>query len=277
MVFYLGKNILRKTEIWQYRMNISINFATLNFINAQKFNAKSSIEIGDFDRAINLSLESIDINFRDRHSRILSQTKGAGYWLWKPYLILKILEEANDGDIIMYTDSASHFISSASPLFFLPEQYQQDIIPFELDHLESAWTKRDAFILLDVDERGFEKTPQRLASFILLRKSSFSLKFCREFLKYCTNENILTDTKNLCGKPNYPNFVAHRHDQSIYSLLTKKYELNAFRDPSQWGNQRLNLYENSNYPQIIEHTRQKNPKQARLGYKIKRFLFPKKT
>ena len=38
----------------------------------------------------------------------------------------------------------------------------------------------------------------------------------------CTYHNI-DDTPSII--PNYPNFKEHRHDQSIFSLLTKKYNL----------------------------------------------------
>jgi hypothetical protein len=27
------------------------------------------------------------------------------------------------------------------------------------------------------------------------------------------------------GLPDYPDFIAHRHDQSVFSLLTKRYEI----------------------------------------------------
>jgi hypothetical protein len=128
---------------------------------------------------------------------------------------------------------------------------------------------------MNADQKGFERTRQFLASFIVVRKSAFSIQFIEQYLQYCTNPNILTDLANVCGLPNYPDFVSHRHDQSVFSLLAKKYGLRGFRDPSQWGNSRISDYSNSDYPQILEHTRQKSPKQAKVAYKIKRFLFPK--
>lgn len=125
------------------------------------------------------------------------------------------------------------------------------------------------------DAMGFQETNQCLASFIVIRKSAMSMQFMREYLDYCCNPKILTDLDNLCGLPNYPGFTAHRHDQSIFSLLCKKYQLQGFRDPSQWGNNQKGQFFNSSYPQIMEHTRQKSPKQAKLLYRIKRLLLPK--
>lgn len=256
-------------------MKLLLNFATANFQNAQQFNSKTALKVGGFDRIFCTSPDLIDEDFKRSNSDVLNQTKGAGYWLWKPYFILHTLNEMQAGDVLMYADSASHFIGSASDLLDLPNTYNQDIIPFELELLEGAWTKRDAFVYMTVDSMGFEKSRQYLASFIVIRKSALSVQFAEEYLHYCCNPNILTDLENSCELPNYSGFEAHRHDQSVFSLLCKKYGLKGFRDPSQWGNSRVAEYANSDYPQILEHTRQKSPKQAKVLYKIKRFFFPK--
>ena len=256
-------------------MKLLVNFATKNFEKAQQFNAKTALEVGGFDEVFNAHPDLIDNHFKETNKDILNQTKGAGFWLWKPYFIQKSLERLQNGDLLMYTDAASHFIQSASPLLNLPARYQQDIIPFELELPEGAWTKRDAFFYMEADQYGYEKSRQFLASFMVIRKSAFSVQFIKKYLAYCCNQNILTDLENNCGLPNYPEYEAHRHDQSIFSLLCKKHGLRGFRDPSQWGNSRIGEYVNSNYPQILKHTRQKSPKQAKLLYKIKRFFFPK--
>ncbi len=218
----------------------------------------------------------IDKLFFEENKIILSSPKGGGYWLWKPYIIKDALSKINDNDILIYADSGSHFIHDANEIGILPEKSNQDVIPFEMELAESSWTKRDAFILMNVDGLGFEKANQRLASFIVIKKSPLSMKFIDEYLKYCCDERIITDIPNTCRFPNYLDFKEHRHDQSIFSLLSKKYGLIAFRDPSQWGNPRVTEFINSPYPQIIEHTRHKNPKHAKLGYRIKRFFFKKR-
>jgi len=256
-------------------MKTLVNYATDSFFPAQHFSSKMGLKVGGFDRVIENNPSNLSVDFKTANADILNQARGAGYWLWKPYCILKALENSAEGDLIMYTDSASHFISSAAPLLELPERHHQDIIPFALEHPEAHWTKRDAFVLMNCDNQGFENIPQRLASFMVARKSTSSIAFFQEYLHYCCNPQILTDSENICGLPDYPGFRDHRHDQSIFSLLTKKYGLQVFRDPCQWGNLQMGQFDNSPYPQLIEHTRQRSPKQAKLSYQIKRFFFPK--
>lgn len=256
-------------------MKVFVNYATKNFFPAQRFSSKMAMQLGGFDRAIENSPATLGSEFKSMNGAILNEVRGAGYWIWKPYCILAALNQVNDGDFVMYADSASHFIQPADPLFVLPALIGQDVIPFSLDLPEAHWTKRDAFVLMDCDRQGFEQRPQRLASFILARKSAQSVAFFQEYLSYCSDPRILTDIQNTCGLPDYAGFRDHRHDQSVFSLLSKKLGLSAFRDPSQWGNSQMSIFPNSNYPQLIEHTRQKSPKQATLTHKLKRFFFPK--
>jgi hypothetical protein len=253
-------------------MKTLVSFATKSYAKALDFLIKTSNKTTQFDAILSGSPEQIDPSFAEKYYPILSASRGAGYWLWKPYFILQALESAQDGELILYADCASYFVNNAEALLDLPEKFNQDIIPFELEQIEGAWTKRDCFILLDVDSRGFDLSKQRQASFIVFRKSAFSLHFAQEYLRYCTNPNILTEAPNICGHPNYLGFIEHRYDQSIFSLLTKKYGLTAFRDPSQWGNSQKQNFSNSNYGQIFQLTRQASPKQAKFFYRVRKRL-----
>ncbi len=47
-----------------------------------------------------------DSDFWNKHKDfILKNKRGYGYWVWKPYLISKILKEINDNDILLYLDA----------------------------------------------------------------------------------------------------------------------------------------------------------------------------
>ena len=246
-----------------------INYANHQYRNAQAFNTKTAYEIGKVDRVINYQPESIDVEFLKKNYEILSKNRGAGYWLWKPYIIAKTLEQIADGDVLIYSDSASHFIHSVDPLIELLNEDKYGILSFEWEGLEGAWTKRDAFILMGVDDLGFERSNQRLGSPILLKKSFLTQQFFNEYLFFACDARIISDNQNVMGHPNYAGFQEHRHDQSIFSLLCKKYKISRHRDPAQWGNPHISFYPHSPYPQIMELTRQPNPKQAKRSYQIK--------
>lgn len=238
-------------------MKILINYADNYYYRSQKLNSKTGLEVAGFDKVIEYSKKDIDKKFIKKNAMIINANRGAGYWLWKPYIILKTLEEVNDGDIIFYCDSGSYFIHNFEPIFKLLEK--QDIVLFMMyNQYEKMWTKKDTFVYMDADKPEYTDTKQRLGGFQLVKKTPFSLDFYKKYLEYACDKRLITDAPNTCGLPNYPEFRDHRHDQSIFSVLSKKYNLEAYRDLSQWGNPYVDKFTNSNYPQIINLTRNKN-------------------
>lgn len=245
-------------------MIVAINYANLKFKKAQYFNSRTAISKGKVDKVISYSPKDIGADFYAKNKKILQQKRGNGYWLWKPYLIQKTLRGLNAGDYLVYLDAGAFYINDIRYLIQQMEQDKQDIMPFELPLKECCYTKRDVFIQMDCDEPGYYETNQRMATMIILKKTDLTLRFVEEWLDYCQCGHIITDEKNNRGKDNYKGFVDNRHDQSIFSLLSKRYGLKAYRDPSQFGRFPEILWEikindiedHSRYPQIIaEHRR----------------------
>ncbi|WGK70117.1 hypothetical protein P0082_04455 [Candidatus Haliotispira prima] len=233
-----------------------VNYADDRFGKVQEKNSRTGMEIGGFRKVVSYSPSDIDKKFYLKNKGILSQKRGNGYWLWKPYVIKKELMKLKEGSYLFYCDSGAYFIDSVTPLIRALQAANKDIMPFELPFKESTWTKRDAFVLQACDSPEFTETDQRLASFVLMRKSPLSLQFTEDWLTSAQDERVLTDMDNTCGLPNYLGFMDNRHDQSIFSLLTKKYGMEAFRNPSNnyFSNAYIDQYPNSDYPQILEHT-----------------------
>lgn len=110
---------------------------------------------------------------------------------------------------------------------------------------------------MNCDRLNFRKEHLKACGFIVIKKSEFSILFFDEYLKYAQNISILKDIENVTVKKNFQTFVEHRHDQSVLSLLSKKYKLQALGDPSQFGNIQINYFSNSKYSQILELPKRK--------------------
>jgi hypothetical protein len=239
-------------------MKLLINYSDKHFRRSQKLNSRTGIAAGGFDRVISYGPKDIAPAFYAKNEKILSQLRGGGYWLWKPYFIERSLRLLNEGDFLFYSDSGAYFVGSVEPLIKISTDSGRDLIPFELVFVEKHWTKRDAFVLMGCDSPEYIETRQRQGSFSLWRKSPFTDAFIQEFLRLAQDERLITDMENTMGLPNYPGFNEHRHDQSIFSLLTKRHRLPAYRIPSQYGNGLKQRYPDSIYDQIIQHTRARN-------------------
>lgn len=238
-------------------MNIHINYAHSRFLNSQKISSQSALEKG-FDKAISYGISDLENEFVERNRKILNISRGAGCWLWKPYLIQKTLKNLSEGDILVYSDSGSIWISSIEPLVETLKNTTKGVLSFELTGLiEKDWTKKDCFSIMNLDSQEYTDTSQREATYIWILKNEFTTGLIDEWLHYAQNENVLTDSPNTMGE-NYPGFKDHRHDQSIWSLLCKKYQIEKHRPPSQNCLHLVDEFPQDKYGQITLHHRNPN-------------------
>ena len=182
------------------------------------------------------------------------------FQLWKPYFLNKAYQELQEGDYLIYTDAGSIYVNKIQYLIDCMEKEQVDLMVFslELEMLERKYNKRDALLLMGCDSTEYTDTPQSIGGYVVMKKSPFVEKFLIKDLEYAQDPRMITEQENTLGKPNYDDFVVHRHDQAVWSLMVKKHGLKRFRDPSQFG--MVNHYEKeveerSTFPQIIDSHR----------------------
>lgn len=217
-----------------------IIFGTNNYENAMKSLGKSCKNF--FDEQLVFGPKDIDFEFFEKNKNILTQRRGAGYWLWKPYFIKKVLEQSNDGDIIFYVDSGNVFLSDPSFLYEYID-IKNGVILFDnrdgMQNGESAQNfiscKKDCFVLMGCDNEKYINGKHLNASYQIYKKNIFVMNFVNEYLDVCQDIRILTDTPNQHGH-NYSGYYDHRHDQSVLSLLAIKHNIEPLIDPSEWGN-----------------------------------------
>ena len=219
---------------------------------------KSAKEVGNVQHFVRYMKEDLMTErFWIRNSFILNRPRGAGYWIWKPYIILKTMENLDYGDIVMYSDAAVEVIEDLTPLFDMCPKVNNGKLFFRLagHHKNRTWTKRDTFVLMGLDEPKYWDAYQTSASYHLWIKSDENIAYLKEYQKYLKDPRIVTDDINLAGKANHLEFEDHRHDQSVLTILATKYNFELFRDPTQYGNKELELFNNSPYEQLFHHHR----------------------
>jgi len=223
-------------------MNYYISYATNNWMKSQALAESKAYEFGA-DKVINYTPKDIDRGFIQDNIKILSNKKGGGLWLWKPYIILKTLHSMNYGDKIIYCDSGMCAIDNLDYMFDLVSD--SDIALFQVHEKKiKDWTHERCLEIFECNSEIKEKE-QVCGAPQVYKKTNNTLNFVRQMLKSCKDYQAISDF----GDPN------HRHDQSILSILAHQRGLEIYRDPSQWGN--LFHRENSKYPQIFNLHRKK--------------------
>ena len=265
-------------------MKVAITYATEEYFKQLRYNIKTANKKGGFDKVFGYGPKDIDSDFYEKTKHILTQKRGGGCWLWKPYCINKALSQIEYGDYLFYCDASAFYTKSIDHMIKCMEKNNEDIMVFELPLIEKQWTKKDAYILMDCIGDKYSNTNQILASYILVKKTIKAELFISEYLDYCCDDVIITDKENEFGE-NFDNFIEHRFDQSVLSLLSKKYNLIPHRDPSQFGDRpeqycydtrflfNKKKYSNSSYPRILILYRTSN-KYKRYAIEIFRDIVP---
>jgi hypothetical protein len=220
------KNINNKDNIKNNRnfKIIAITYGNQYYQRQIKNNRKSALEIGKVDEHYAFGPQDIDQDFREKNKEILSGRKGNGYYLWKPYFILKTFKEKlKEGDYLIYTDSAMLYMNSTYQIIDFLKEKNAEMWMYRLTLFEKKYSKRDAFVLLGVDTPFYSETYQYMAGIQVYKKSKYTEKFIEQLLYYSQDKRIITDQSNTQGLNNYPGFRANRHDQTVLSLLIKKY------------------------------------------------------
>ncbi len=172
-----------------------------------------------FDLTMSYRRGHLDPVFFTKNKDILDQKRGAGYWLWKPYLILKTMEMYPDNTVIVYADSGVVMSKPLAPL--LKELDKKPIIFTRSNELVSlrAHLKKEAQQRLGISALDPRlNAPDLWAFFMVLKNTPETRAFVQEWLALCEMKDVLTDV------PFNPDmqekgFLGHLHDQSLLSLV----------------------------------------------------------
>ena len=204
-----------------------VSFATGKFRIRQALFVLSARVCGVVSNHISWNPERLTkIGFYEDNPSILPSERGAGFWSWKPFVILKALETAAEGDWILYSDVGRLDVRllriSVLSLTQWALESEQECVPgvhIPWHGTMEVWTKADAFNLLGCEEPRFRSAIPIQASFSLWKNTAASRSFVRTWYDSCRDRRLVSDDPNVCGVANSPNFKDHRHDQSVLSLL----------------------------------------------------------
>jgi len=168
-------------------------------------------------------------DFFEKHRR------GHGYWSWKSLIIYDSMKKINNGDMILYHDvgRSCYPFEIKSSIIPLAEKIKKEnkgigIVRGPFSHKE--FCKRDVFYYMGCDEEQCWNLKQLSATWSFWEKSELSKKFITDWIKWCFHEKeIITDSPNQCGLPNFSEFKDNRHDQAILTNLLHLYNKNGFK------------------------------------------------
>lgn len=221
------KNQIKKQDVLGDKKMVLLNFADKNYSEAQYISTQTALATNKFDKIISLSPRDFDLDFKERNAQLLLKKRGVGYWCWKPTIIKKtILQNLNEGDFLIYADSGGFFVDSVIADIKKLIDLDQEILPYHNKYIEKHYTKADLFHHLNCqDDNLVTDSFQRVGGLSIYKVCEKTISFLDQWISLCEIEYLIDDTPSKLS--NDLNFIEHRHDQSIFSVLSKLKNLKA--------------------------------------------------
>ena len=162
--------------------------------------------------------------------------RGYGFWTWKPYIIYKRLAELPAGEVLLYVDAGCSLNVEG-------ERRLHDYIQQAISH-PSGWfvfqavgalgpyTKRSLLKVHNMDQAEVRQLPMLQAGCQFIVASRNNVDFARQWFESMLDRSLIDDS---AAKDEYSDFIAHRHDQSVFSLLAHRRGLGYAKNETEWS------------------------------------------
>lgn len=201
-----------------------ITYGNEKYQKAKERLYKEAENTGWFDTITLYGPEDLDDQFKTEFKNILSMRKGAGYWIWKSYIIKRKLKDINDNDILIYLDAGCSINKKGRDRFYqyieMLNKSDEAIISFQMPLLEKTWTTKDIFSYFNINlDSEVANSGQIIGGIRIMKKCNKLIKLIElESKVYHENPLLVTDHYN--GKQE-GYFIDNRHEQSIFSIIRK--------------------------------------------------------
>ncbi len=182
------------------------------FHKNQKMLVYSGLRAG-VSHFFNYKKNMIDSVFLEKHKDTFSKKHGAGYWLWKPWVIQDALKRVPENAYVFYCDSGFSFRGDVTSILDLLKASDMVLMVYtdkETYGSVSKTTKREAFIKMGCNTEECRNFYLLWAGMIFMKNTPRTRSFIQKWLKSCEDPELLGPESA------YP--YPHHYDQSLLSI-----------------------------------------------------------
>lgn len=222
---------------------VAVTYTNDKYIKTRERSVEEWKSKNIFSEIYSLGEEDIYEEFLQYHQELIdSNPKLYGYFIWKPYVIYKILKDLDDGDILIYGD-AGNTMPGTSEQCLQKINLVKDIkkgtkILACKEGWNIRWIKTDLYFRIKWYGILYAFKFMPAANRIIIQKDAQTLQFVKDWLEICKKDyrNIDYSPSIL---PNLPFFYQHRCDQSVFAILFHLYHCKRVNFGNVWIASRL--------------------------------------
>lgn len=220
----IAYDIKKNLNIPETQSKQFITFGNALYHNSVKRICDEAKTLHFFDHIKGFTEEDLqkDSPFWNKHGQFILNNKiGYGYWIWKSYLIKKCLDQLKDNDILIYCDAGCQINNNGkqrlTEYIDMLNTSNYGLISFQLEFKEIQYTKQLIFDKIGANEN--KNMLQCLGGIQIIKKNVHSMNIINEWCTLCQDYDLIND----CTNNESNEFIEHRRDQSIISVLVNKY------------------------------------------------------
>jgi hypothetical protein len=202
-----------------------ISYTSRTFQNRKHEIEKTSNDSKYFNLFRCYTENDISDDFKSKYKMLWNNNRGGGFWIWKPYIVYKHLQQMKENDILVYFDSGCELSTTKSARNRFRKYVQMindhwtGFLRFSLGHPEKNYTntktKKYFQKYFNDYDTNIENENQLVGGILFIRKNRFAMDFFKGVLDILDDDPLLFSDKYTTKDEN------HRHDQSISSMLYK--------------------------------------------------------
>ena len=209
-------------------MKYFITYGDDKYINSKNRIAQEAKNMNIYDNIIVFGPNDLPSELPDMTKKVLSLPRGGGFWIWKPIIIKHTLDKINEDDILVYADAGCYMNKYGTQRmneyfeYVSDKQANKPFIRFYMDFIqEYKYTSSAILKYFNVfNNDNIKQSGQYVGGVQIIRKCDTSIKIVNEWYNIAITQPLLfTDFYNNIER--HIDFVDNRHDQSIFSIITK--------------------------------------------------------
>jgi len=174
--------------------------------------------------------------WREHAETVRRHPRGYGLWTWKPHVIAAALAELPPGELLAYCDAGCSLnaegLARLEEYLAVAADHPGGLLAFTLDGRAGAWIKRRTLAAFGCDTAEFLDRPMILAGVLVLRNGPAARDLVAEWTRRMADISLVDDSASPGGER--PGFRAHRHDQSIFTILAHQRGVATIPDETWW-------------------------------------------
>lgn len=187
-----------------------ITYGDAKYRDSLKRIGKEAEALHLFDRVVLYSERDLPDPFK-KYAEIYP--RGGGYWMWKPYIIHRTLQDMEEGDVLVYADAGCTLLPHNDWNKYFDRLKHREALFFVAEGKNKRWCKHAVFMYFTPKCPGVWKAANQIqATVMCIRKTASNEVIARWYEAALRHPELFTDAD---AKKERPGFREHRHDQSV--------------------------------------------------------------